>query len=253
MLIITAPSKTMDLNPEWESFYSEEPKFLEEAETIIDKLSSLNNAKLKKILKASQKIVDENKLRYEQWSLKKHNLKEAKPATLLYNGDIFVKLEKSFFNKEHQKYLHHNLRILSGLYGLLRGYDLILPYRLEMKAQLKMGSKSNLYKFWDQKITDFMNEDIKIENHKYLIDLASKEYSGVVNLKNITCPVIDVEFLTKTKDELRIVPIYAKMARGSMINFLTKNLIEDPNEMKDFNDMGFKFYKQDNNTFTFIN
>lgn len=253
MFIITSPSKTMDISSDWTSTTYGTPRFLDKAEMVVNKLKSLSKSKLLKLYGVGEKIIEINQQRFLEWEVSKHTKQTAKPATLLYNGDIFERLDKKTYTKEIQEFTHKNLKILSGLYGVLNGYDLIQPYRLEMKSKLKIGTAANLYEFWKPSITANLNEEIKNSSTKYLLDLASVEYSKAIDLSKLDCKIVKVEFLTRTGLDKRIVPIYAKQARGEMINYICQNLIASPWEIKDFDKMGFRFYNQSESSITFIN
>ena len=152
----------------------------------------------------------------------RNHTKNTKPAVLSFNGEVYNGLDAKSFTKTHQENAQKNLRILSGLYGVLKPYDLIHPYRLEMGTKLKIGRKNNLYEFWGDKIVNEINKDLKNQNENVLINLASNEYFKVVNKQKLKAQIITPIFKDFNNGQYKMVMVYAKKARGMMAAYLIK-------------------------------
>ena len=158
----------------------------------------------------------------------------------MFKGDVYKGISVKDFNKDDFLFAQKSLRILSGLYGILKPLDLIQPYRLEMGTQLQIGKHRNLYDFWGDEITNILNSD---KNNDYLINLASVEYFKSINVDNLKSKLINVSFKEKRDGKYKIIAIYSKRARGLMSRFIIKNKIIDPKSLKKFNLEDYKFNK----------
>ena len=158
----------------------------------------------------------------------------------MFKGDVYKGISVKDFNKDDFLFAQKSLRILSGLYGILKPLDLIQPYRLEMGTQLQIGKHRNLYDFWGDEITNILNDD---KNNDYLINLASVEYFKSINIDNLKSKLINVSFKEKRDGKYKIIAIYSKRARGLMSRFIIKNKIIDPKSLKKFNLEDYKFNK----------
>ncbi|MBN2521371.1 MAG: peroxide stress protein YaaA, partial [Bacteroidales bacterium] len=165
----------------------------------------------------------------------------SKEAILAFNGEVFQKLKAKTFSKAEFEFAQKNLFILSGLYGILRPLDLIEPYRLEMGTNLPVKNFENLYKFWNNKITDSINKKLEERNKNIIINLASHEYFKAVNEKRLKAEIIAPVFKEFKNGEYKTIFIYVKQARGMMCNFIIKNRIENPEELKFFDKDGYHF------------
>ena len=232
MKIIIAPAKKMVIDQE--SFpVLTMPQFLSETQKLWDFLKSRNFEQLKNIWRANDKIVKENQLR-----LKQEKLQAAlTPAIFAYSGLQYQYIGAGVLEQDELDYLQDNLRIVSGLYGLLRPFDGVVPYRLEMQNKLIGFRDYSLYNFWNTKLYNAIYKEDNI-----VLNLASKEYSKLFepyikpNQKFIT-----VEFLEKKNDKWRQFATHAKMARGAMVRFIAKNQIQSVTKLKEFNDFGYRF------------
>lgn len=191
-------------------------------------------------MSVSDKFVDLNYERFQQFFGANTPQKQ---ALFAYNGDVYNGIKTQDFTKEVMEFAQKFTGILSGLYGVLRPMDLIHPYRLEMGTKLKNNSGKSLYFFWRDKITKYLTEDLKTHNNKTLVNLASKEYSGVIDRRNFLDKIIDITFKEKRNGVMKIVLINSKKARGVMVNCIIKEKIDNSELLKDFQESGYKFDK----------
>lgn len=241
MLIITAPAKTLDLTSNYKVKAIYQPQFPQEASEIRDQIAKMSEAELARFMKINEKIAAENFQRYQNWTLK-HQEPQSRPALHCYKGDIYKQMHPETYTPEQQAYAQESIRILSGLYGVLRGYDLMQPYRLEMKQKMQVGEAKNLPEFWRPLVTASLNNDIQSQGHKFLLHLASEEYAAAINFKQLNCPVVKVEFREKQPDGTsKITPIYSKQARGMIMEFCIQNQINSVQELKQFSTANYQF------------
>ena len=168
----------------------------------------------------------------------------AKPALFAFKGDVYSGIQKDKYTDDDLNYAQQHLRILSGLYGALRPMDLIQPYRLEMKTKLKNPRGENLYQFWDERITEKLNEVLEEQEEKVLVNLASNEYFKSVKPKKLNGKLLNISFKESKGDKTRVIAIFAKRARGMMTDFILRNRIEHMEDLKDFGSGGYKFSAQ---------
>ena len=251
MIIVISPAKNLNENYNLTcSFSTTKPKLLNESKKLIKTLKEFSPKKLSSLMNVSDKIANLNYERYKSWKTP-FTKKNSYPAVLLFKGDVYKGLEAETFNKSQFLFAQKHLRILSGLYGLLKPLDLIQPYRLEMGTSLKVGAKNNLYEFWEDKITNQINEDTP---SKYLINLASVEYFKSIDRKSLNLDVINISFKEKKNGDLKTIGLFSKKARGLMSKFIIQNKIKNPVDLKNFNDDGYKFNTKnsDDNNFLFV-
>ncbi len=198
----------------------------------------------------SKKLAELNHQRFQDFSSDKFDFKNSKQALLVFDGDVYKPIEVETFTKKDFEFAQKHLRILSGFYGILRPLDLMQPYRLEMGTNLKIGDAKNLYQFWGDKISDEINK----EKGEYVINLASEEYFSAINPKKISAKIINLIFKEKKGDAYKIIGINAKKARGLMTNFIIKNQIAKPADLKNFDLEKYRFSKEmsDESDFVFI-
>ena len=238
MIILISPAKSLDFDSTFNCKISTIPKFEKEAEKIAAKLAKFSISDLEKLMKISPKLAE---LNFARWKNFKKN--PARQAILAFDGDVYSKIEKADFSEKNFIFAQNHLRILSGLYGILRPLDLIKPYRLEMGIEFRKSKISqnfmikNLHQFWSEKVV----QEIEVYSSKYLINLASEEYSAVIDPKKISKEIINIAFKEKKSGALKIIGINAKRARGSMTNFAIKNNITDPQKLKNFSQENYNF------------
>jgi cytoplasmic iron level regulating protein YaaA (DUF328/UPF0246 family) len=234
MKIILSPAKKMKEDPK-SIEYKQLPVYIKEAEEILVHLKELSYKELQQIWKCSDKIAQENHSRLENMDLEKN----LTPAVLCYEGLAYQHMAPAVFENQHLEYIEDKLRILSGFYGMLSPMDGVTPYRLEMQAKLEVAGCGNLYHYWGKKIYDQI-----VDESRVIINLASKEYSKAVE-KYLCEDDIYITCVFGQIKEGKVVQqgTYAKMARGEMVRFMAERKIEDPEEIKEFNRLGFVFSK----------
>ena len=252
MLIVISPAKTLDFESEVTTSIASRPLFPSKAEVLIKKLRTLSKKKLMALMSISKDLANLNAERYINWEAG-DDIGLEKQALLAFKGDVYLGLEASNFSDSDFEYAQDHLRILSGLYGVLRPMDLIQPYRLEMGSKLKSGRKKDLYDFWGTQITEHLNESFGEGEKQYLINLASQEYFNAVKPAVLNAEVITPVFLDKKGEDYKIVSFWAKKARGIMTAWIVSNRIENHEEIKAFNLAGYVFNEEmsDSNKWAF--
>lgn len=232
MLLLISPAKTLDFEP---TGFKQKTKsrFLKESQVLIDVLKKKSPNDIKKLMKVSDKIATLNVDRYQNFKTP-FNLKNAKQAMYAFRGDVYTGLDADSFNEKEIAFAQDHLRILSGLYGLLRPLDLMQPYRLEMGTKLSNGHGKNLYEFWDDKITKVINKDLKATGSKAIINLASMEYFKSVQSKDLKGDLYNIAFKEEKNGQFKIVAFFAKKARGMMCHYIIKNKITNPKHLVGF-------------------
>lgn len=244
MQIIISPAKSLDFETTIEhQINSTNYRFIEEPQKLVSKLQSLSSEELSLLMKISVKLADLNYNRYKHWHYP-FDVIHGKQAMFAFKGDVYTGLDAYSLSNEEVKIAQSKLRILSGLYGLLRPLDLILPYRLEMGIPLNIGGTKNLYDFWGSKISQLLNKDIEENNHKVLVNLASNEYFKSIQKKNIIVPIITPVFKDFKNGEYKMISFYAKKARGLMTRFIIQNNIQNPEDIKAFDLDGYYYNNQ---------
>lgn len=243
MLIVVSPAKTLDYETPPKTKISTIPDFLDDSQELVNRLRKFSSLDIAELMKVSKKIADLNFDRYEAWD-KKFTEKNAKQAVLAFKGDVYTGLDAESFSAADFKFAQKHLRILSGLYGLLRPLDLMQPYRLEMGTKLETDRGKNLYEFWGSTITEGLNKQLKKTKSEHLINLASNEYFRSVKPKELDAEIITPEFKEYKSGDYKMIGIYAKKARGMLSRYIIQNHLTDPEDIKSFNEDGYKFNKQ---------
>ena len=242
MLIVISPAKTLDYETPAKTKVFTTPDYLDHSQQLIKRLRNLSSLDISELMKVSTKIADLNFDRYESWN-KKFTPQNAKQAVLAFKGDVYTGLDAETFKADDFKFAQNHLRVLSGLYGLLRPLDLMQPYRLEMGTRLDTEAGKNLYEFWGSDITDGLNKQLKKIKSDTLINLASNEYFKSVKPKELNATIITPAFKEYKNGEYKMIGIYAKKARGLLSRYIIKNKLSDPEDLKLFNEEGYRFNK----------
>lgn len=244
MITLISPAKTLDFASPITVKETSKPLFMEEASEVMDILKELSPEDIAELMHISIKLAEENFFRFQNWNQSLD--KNTRQAVLAFAGDVYKGLEPYSFTEEDIEFAQDNLRILSGLYGILRPRDLIKPYRLEMGIKLKNSKGENLYKFWTERITSYLNEEIKNHEDKAIINLASEEYSKAINFQHLhkDTKVIAPVFKEYRGGKYKIISIFAKKARGRMASYIIKNRIRNTEDIKKFNIDGYEFNKE---------
>ncbi len=236
MKMLLSPAKKLDFESTIPDIAVSQPHFLEKANTLAKKLDKTSSRKLSKMMDLSEALTQLNKQRYAEW-----DSAPSKPAVLAFNGDVYLGLEANNWKKEELIYSQDKIRILSGLYGILKPLDEIKPYRLEMGSRWAVTpSKTNLYKYWGKSVaTQLENE---MEDSEPIINLASAEYAKVL-VPHVSAKrrVITGEFRDFKNGELKMIQVFVKKARGMMAKFIVREKITDIEELMKFNEDGYQF------------
>jgi cytoplasmic iron level regulating protein YaaA (DUF328/UPF0246 family) len=235
MIVVLSPSKSMDMEPAGLT-ESTEPAFLERSEKLASKLRGFSKAKMMEFMEISEQLAELNRKRFRDWQ-PPFTLDNAKQAVLAFTGDVYDGLDASSLKKRDLQYAQNHLRILSGLYGLLRPLDLIQPYRLEMGRALKTRGTENLYAFWRESITHALNA----ETGSLLVNLASQEYFKAVDTGVLKKSVISPVFKDEKNGKYKIISFFAKKARGSMARYLIEKRVKDADELLGFAEDGYRY------------
>ena len=233
MKIVISPAKSLDFENKFNDKDFTQAKYTSEAEELILQLRNLNPKEIEKLMSISAKLAILNYQRFADWSLP-FTIENAKQAIFAFTGDVYQGFDVESLNKSELENTQNKLRILSGLYGVLKPLDLIKAYRLEMSSKFANSKGKNLYEFWGDSITDFLNNEMASDNEKVLINLASNEYFKSINTKKIDAKIITPIFKEEKNGQLKIVSFYAKKARGLMCRFIIKNNIESVEDIKAF-------------------
>lgn len=242
MLIVISPAKTLDYETVPKTKVFTTPDYLNRSKQLINRLRNLSSLDISDLMKVSAKIADLNFDRYESWK-KPFTVKNAKQSILAFKGDVYTGLDAESFKADDFKFAQNHLRVLSGLYGLLRPLDLMQPYRLEMGTKLKTDIGKNLYEFWGSDITEGLNKQLKKIKSNYLINLASNEYFKSVKVKELNAEIITPAFKEFKNGDYKMIGIYAKKARGMLSRYIIQNKLSDPEDIKLFNEDGYRFNK----------
>jgi len=240
MKIVISPAKSLDFSQSFNTKNFSQNLFEKESQLLINKLKQLSKKQLGDLMKLSPKLTDLNHERYEEWKLP-FTIENAKPAGAVFTGEVYKGLDLLSLSEKNLQKAQNSLRILSGLYGILKPLDLIQPYRLEMGTRLDYNSKiKNLYQFWDSKITNQLNKELS-EDDGILVNLASNEYFKAVKPKDIKGEVITCNFKENKNGAYKIIMMYAKNARGKMSRYIIENDLKKKEELMTFDLDGYVF------------
>ena len=238
MLVVISPAKTLDFETPARTDVSTIPGFLEDSQILVERMRELAPADISKLMKISDKLGVLNSTRYETWSLP-FTSDNAKQAVLAFKGDVYTGLDAETLTPEQDKYAQQHLRILSGLYGILKPLDLMQPYRLEMGTKLSNTRGKDLYQFWGDKITSSLNSELG--EGDVLINLASNEYFKSVQPKKLRARIITPVFKDTKNGVQKIISFYAKKARGLMTRYMIDKQIDHVEALKEFDVAGYRF------------
>ncbi len=240
MIIVISPAKTLDFEtPAGTGEYSM-PDFLDESAVLIDQLRTLPPEQLSALMSISPKLAVLNADRYRTWT-RPFTPINAKQALYAFKGDVYTGLDAETLRPDDIDFAQDHLRILSGLYGVLRPLDLMQPYRLEMGSQLKNSRGENLYKFWGDRITDAINRELKRQKTDTLINLASNEYFKSIRSEKIDGTIITPVFKDQKNGVYKIISFFAKKARGLMSRYVIQHKLSEPEAIKGFDTAGYHF------------
>lgn len=240
MLVVLSPAKNLDYESPLPTDKYSQPRLLEYAQELVDRCQSLAPQELGSLMKISDKLAGLNAARFADWH-QPFTPDNARPAIFAFDGDVYSGLQAEKMSDETITFAQEHLRILSGLYGVLRPLDLMQPYRLEMGTKLDTARGKNLYEFWGNVITDMLNEDLRASDSDILVNLASNEYFSSVEPKNLKAEVITPVFKDEKNGQYKVISFWAKKARGAMARFIMTEAVSDVAELKQFNANGYRF------------
>jgi len=240
MLIVLSPAKTLDYDTPASTDTHTMPEFIDHAAELINTLKKLSPAHVAELMSISDALAVLNVTRYASWS-RKFTQKNAKQAILAFNGDVYEGLDAATLNAKQIDYLQSHVRILSGLYGVLRPLDLMQPYRLEMGTRLANPRGKDLYAFWSEQVTEVLNGALANQKSKSLVNLASEEYFKAVKPKLLHADIINPVFEDWKGGKYKIISFYAKRARGLMARYAAVKRISNPEKLKAFNVDGYAY------------
>ncbi len=242
MIALLSPSKNLHNIPLTAHRFSL-PRLPEQSETLIKALTKLKKSELQDLMHINEKLASLNYNRYRTFSWP-HTPEDASVAIYTFRGEVYLGFEAGTLTQSQAERADKHVRILSGLYGLLKPLDLIQPYRLEMGSALKVGRSKDLYTFWGDQITNLLNEDLAETKSKAIINLASKEYISAIDTSKLIAPVFDIHFLEDRDGTLKFLSYNAKRSRGWMARYIVDQNIKTPSALKGFNLQGYA-YRED--------
>ena len=247
MLIVLSPAKTLDYEVDSKSNHTA-PQFLSQSSSLIKTLKDKEPKDIASLMGLSDKLAALNFDRYQSWKASKTLSEDSKPSLLVFKGDVYQGLDAETLNAKQIKFAQKHLRILSGLYGILRPMDVIKPYRLEMGTKLETSKGKNLYEFWGNSIQENVLNDLKSQKSDLLINLASKEYFSVLGKMPDYVNVVSPVFKDYKNGKYKIISFYAKKARGLMARWIIENNVKDFEELSGFNSDGYYYSKAESTT-----
>jgi cytoplasmic iron level regulating protein YaaA (DUF328/UPF0246 family) len=240
MLILISPAKTLDFDTPATTKTATKPAFLGESQRLIHELQKLDPGDISSLMHISENLGNLNHARFMDWHTP-FTKTNAKQSVLAFKGDVYTGLDAESFTADEHKYAQQHLRILSGLYGVLRPLDLMQPYRLEMGTKFVNPRGKNLYEFWGDLVTDNLNKQLKSLKTETVLNLASNEYFKSVNKKLLKGEIIAPVFKDLNRGNYKIISFYAKKARGLMAAWVIKKGLTDPNKLKQFKVAGYRY------------
>ncbi len=240
MLMVISPAKTLDYETPPATSRFTLPQYLDHSQALIEQLRELSPAQISQLMHVSDKIGGLNAARFGSWT-PAFTPDNAKQALLAFKGDVYTGMHAEDFSQADFDYAQQHLRLLSGLYGLLRPLDLMQPYRLEMGTKLANARGKDLYAFWGTRISEWLNEALAEQGDDVLLNLASNEYFSAVKRTALNARIINTEFKDLKNGQYKIISFYAKKARGLMSRFVIQERINDPAALKHFDAQGYRF------------
>ncbi len=247
MLIVISPAKKLNMDAPAPISSHTQPQLLPYAQQLIDGLREKDSFDISELMKLSMKLADLNVARYQTWQTPFHT-DNAKQALWAFRGDVYQTMDADTFSDDDTSFAQTHLRILSGLYGLLRPFDLMQAYRLEMGTKLNNIRGKDLYAFWGDIITEHLNIALKEQGDDILINLASQEYFKSINPKALKANIIMPVFKEHKNGQYKVIGIYAKRARGLMSRYIIQNQLTKPDELHEFNVDGYNWNPEFSNS-----
>lgn len=250
MIVFLSPAKTLDFDTQIQIGELTKPYFLEEAAKVNNKLKKQSRKKLIELQSISQQLASLNYGRNQEWDLTHEQ--GTRQAIFSFKGDVYQGLEAEKWSGEEMAFANDHLRVLSGLYGILKPSDVIMPYRLEMGTSLPVGRRKDLYHFWGDKIKSYFKKNI--DSNELIINLASVEYFKAVEKAGVKNPVLSVDFKDFSKGDFKVISFFAKKARGMMADYIVRNQLSKADELMGFDAAGYYFdaKESDDSNYVFL-
>ncbi|MEY8711134.1 hypothetical protein A9B99_09805 [Mangrovibacter phragmitis] len=240
MLILISPAKTLDYQSPLATTRFTHPELLDYSQQLITEARKLSEAQIASLMGISDKLASLNATRFHDWQAS-FTPENARQAILAFKGDVYTGLQAESFSEADFDFAQSHLRMLSGLYGVLRPLDLMQPYRLEMGIRLANPKGKDLYQFWGDTITDKLNQHITEQQEQAVVNLASDEYFKSVKITKLKAPIIKPVFLDEKNGKYKVISFYAKKARGLMSRFIIQHRLTTPDQLAGFNEEGYTF------------
>ena len=240
MLTVLSPAKTLDYESPSVTDQTSTPQFMDQSALLVDDARTLAPDDIRSLMGVSEAIASLNHERFMNWE-PESTTANAKQAILAFKGDVYTGLEAETMSADDLEFAQSHLRILSGLYGLLRPLDLMQPYRLEMGLKFSNQRGKNLYEFWDERITDAINADLASAGTETLVNLASNEYFKAVKTKSLNADIITPQFKDLKNGQYKMISFFAKKARGVMARYIIDNQLTNPEDLKSFKGAGYYY------------
>ncbi len=251
MITLLSPSKKLNLDSQDIVDHYTQCEFIKSAEILANEAKNLTENDLKDLMDISDKLAKLNRERFDRWALP-FNQENAKQAALTFDGGVYSGLKADTFSEKDFTFAQDHLRILSGLYGILKPLDLIQPYRLEMGVGFQNPKGKNLYAFWKESITNSLNKTLKKHSSPVIVNCASIEYFSAIDVSKLDGDILSIVFKEYRNGELKFISFNAKKARGLMTQYIIKNEINNLNGIKDFNYEDYKFDSKLSEDTTFV-
>ncbi len=240
MLTIISPAKTLDYQTPLTTTNHTTPELLDQSRILVERARRLSALDIAELMNVSMKIAQLNHERFGQWRTP-FTLENSRQALFAFKGEVYSGLDAATLNEQQLEFAQSNMRVLSGLYGVLRPLDLMQPYRLEMGRKIDTDYGKNLYEFWGAKITEALNKQMRAINTRYLVNLASNEYFKAVHADLLDGEIITPEFKDWKGGQYKVIGVYAKKARGKLCRFIIQNKLAEPESLKLFSVDGYQF------------
>jgi len=240
MIVTLSPSKGQDFETPAPTHTYTTPRQLAESQRLIDAIRDFDSEAIQTLMSVSKNIANLNVQRFQDFKTP-FTPQNAKQALYAFKGDVYSTIEAADYSEKELEFAQQHLRILSGLYGYLRPLDLIQAYRLEMKTRLDNPRGQNLYQFWDNRITELLNQELQQQAEATLVNLASNEYFKSIKIKNLQGRLLNINFKESKEGKTRVIAIFAKRARGMMANWIIRNQVEQSERLKDFSLENYQF------------
>lgn len=242
MLVVISPAKKLDMQP-FDDCPSTQPLFEHEVRELVETMRNLSSVELRSLMGISENLARLNADRFSRFGSQNKN-----PAVFTFAGDTYLGLDAPTLAPEAITWAQNHLRVLSGLYGILRPLDEIEPYRLEMGSRLATAEARSLYQYWGTKISDALNTQAETTKSGLLVNCASKEYFGAVDLATLEIPIVTPVFMENKNGKTKIISFHAKKARGAMARFIVQNKLTDKEDLKDFKAGGYRYQPDQSNS-----